>query len=57
MENIIDAIDNISKVAKILDFLSNEIKDEGLSFILDSCCQDLAQVGLDLETATQGPEA
>jgi len=49
MSAAIDAIDAMSKTAKILDFLSNEVENEGLAFILDSCCRDLVQAGIDLE--------
>jgi len=59
MDATMDAIDAMSKVAKILDFLSSEVKNPGLSFILDACCQDLVQAGIDLEVATNNemPEA
>lgn len=40
-EGIIDAIDSINKVGSILDFLSNEMKDNGLCAILSQCQGDL----------------
>jgi hypothetical protein len=40
-ENIVDLIDVVTKVSKVLDHLSNNSNDEGLSFILEDCRQQL----------------
>lgn len=51
MQSITEAIDAMSKTAKILDFLSRECKDPGLCFILDACVEDLVQAGINLEVS------
>lgn len=63
MENIVDAVDEITKVISILDFLSNETRETGLSFILDGCAEDLKnaysliQSGFEVIDVPEGPEA
>jgi hypothetical protein len=51
MEKINDAIDVISKVEHILDFLTNEVENDGLCWILGSCQDDLKNAKSYLEIA------
>ena len=48
---ITDTMDAMTKVSKILDYLSNETKNTGLAFILDACCEDLVTAGVNLQLA------
>ena len=48
---ITDTMDAMTKVAKILDYLSTETKNTGLAFILDACCEDLVMAGVNLQLA------
>jgi hypothetical protein len=57
MEYITNAIDKIAKVKSVLEFLSNEIDDTGLCFILDQCQIDLDQAVVDLEFSQNQPKA
>lgn len=40
----VEVQDQVRKVAMVLDYLSNNSKDEGLCFILDQCVEDLTRV-------------
>jgi len=53
---ITEAIDAMSKTAKILDFLSRECNDAGLCFILDACVEDLVRAGINLEVAVMNTD-
>ncbi|MBV5337640.1 MAG: hypothetical protein J0653_06770 [Deltaproteobacteria bacterium] len=48
---VTEAMDAMSKVAKIIDYLSNETSNTGLAFILDACCEDLVMAGVNLQLA------
>lgn len=37
----VEVADQVRKVAQVLDYLSNNTKDEGLAFILEQCVNDL----------------
>lgn len=41
MQNINDAVDVLSKVENILDFLVSEVENTGLCWILGACQDDL----------------
>lgn len=51
---LMDAIDEIAKTEKVLDYLSNETKDEGLAFILSQCVLDLGSVRAGLMLVASG---
>lgn len=51
---LMDAIDEIAKTEKVLDYLSNETKNEGLAFILSQCVLDLGSVREGLQMIANG---
>jgi len=56
VQSITEAIDAMSKTAKILDYLASQGKDPGLCFILDQCVEDLVTAGINLEVAVINEE-
>lgn len=46
MKADVEVIDKVREVVMVLSYLSNNTKDEGLSFILDACVADLAKAFL-----------
>lgn len=57
MEYITNAMDKITKVKSVLEFLSNELDDAGLCFILDQCQNDLDQAIVDLDFLQNQPQS
>lgn len=47
-EKLVDCVDTVMKVEKILDYLSNNSADVGLSFILEECRSLLAETIRDM---------